>query len=70
MEKEKFEVELALRKNQEALLREEEMKEAEAKRLKMVELQHQMMIDVEETRKRREIGKVQLFITFHDSFVH
>ena len=55
VEKEKFEVELALRKNQEALLKEEEMKEAEAKRLKMVELQQQMMIDVEETRKRRDI---------------
>ena len=55
VEKEKFEVELALRKNQEALLREEEMKEAEAKREKMVELQQQMMIDVEETRKRREV---------------
>ena len=60
VEKERFEVELALRKNQEAMLREEEMKEAEAKKVKMVELQQQMMVDVEETKKRREAEAVRL----------
>merc|ERR1712223_964583 len=55
MEKEKFEAELAIRRSHEAALREQEVKDAEAKRLKMIELQNQMIVDLEETRKRKEI---------------
>ena len=55
IEKERFEAELALRRSHEAALREQEIKDAEAKRLKMIELQSQMVVDLEETRKRKEI---------------
>ena len=55
MEKERFEAELALRRSHEAELREQEMKDCEIKKLKMVELQNQMMIEMEESRKRKEI---------------
>ena len=55
LDKERFEAELNLRKSHEAALREQELKEVEAKRLKMIELQNQMMVDMEETRKRKEI---------------
>ena len=52
LDKERFEAELALRRSHEAALREKEIKDAEAKRLKMIELQNQMMVDLEETRIR------------------
>ena len=52
LDKERFEAELALRRSHEAALREKEIKDSEAKRLKMIELQNQMMVDLEETRIR------------------
>jgi len=54
-DKERFEAELSLRRSHEAALREKEIKDGEAKRLKMIELQNQMMVDLEETRIRKEI---------------
>lgn len=55
IEKERFEAELALRREQEAAFREQEAKDAEAKRNKMLDWQGQMVADIEETRKRKEI---------------
>ena len=53
LDKERFEAELALRRSHEAALREKDIKDAETKRLKMIELQNQMVVELEETRIRQ-----------------
>lgn len=55
VERERFEAEMAVRRQQEAEYRDQEAKDAEVKRQKMVDLQNQMMAEMEETRKRKEI---------------
>ena len=55
VEKEKFENELALRRSLEASLKEQELKEVEVKKNKVIEMQQQMVVEMEETRKRKEI---------------
>ena len=55
VEKEKFESELALRRSLEAALKEQEIKEVETKKNKMLEMQQQMFVEIEETKKRKDI---------------
>ena len=55
VELEKHEAEMALRRNLEQAQMDQEAKEAEDKRRKIVEMQQQMMADVEEAKRRKKL---------------
>ena len=55
LEWERHQAELEIRKNLEAEAREKDMKEAEEKRIKILTMKQQMMLDVEEARRKKAI---------------
>lgn len=52
---EKYEAEMVLRRTIEAAQREQDIKEADAKKTKTIEMQQQMMADVDEAKRRKEL---------------